>query len=156
MKMKKICAAFVACLLLTSFNSIVSAVDVDNTITSRQNNITTSDSINRRFQYIVGNIPDISINNREATLDVNVNIVGGYSYEIIITLQRSTNQSSWTNVKTWPSITGTGTHHNTHTYNYSPLSPNLYYRVQSKVTIYNSNGSVLEESTRNSSAIRCS
>ena len=151
MKMKRFCAVFSACLLLASFNSVVSAADLTNEKVSDSSNI-----VERRFQFIVDNYPTLAINNSQAEIDVNVDIVGSYSYEIIITLQRSTNRTTWTDVKTWPIINGTGSLYKTYSYNYSPLAPNLYYRIKSEVIINNSNGTELESSEKYSSAIRCS
>ena len=150
MKRKTIC---ILCALLTIGSMTVNGVYADTyeeniTFRSESSPITT-----RRYMEILDNNPNLSISNRNAKVTSNVNLLGNYRCTIDVTLQRSSNQTTWTNVKTWEND-GKWNGLVTFSYNYT-VAPNLYYRVQVEVTVYNANGSELEKDTKYSSIIRC-
>ena len=105
-----------------------------------------------RYIAIFNNNPSLSISNRLANIDSSVYIIGDYTYEIITTLQRSTNKTSWTNVTQWIE-TGAGNKNTTYSYTYT-TAINLYYHVSCTINIY-SNGRLIESNTETSPIIRC-
>ena len=108
----------------------------------------------RRYVAIFFNEPKLSISNRNANVTSDVTITGNYRYEIITTLQRSTNRTSWTNVTSWTE-SGSGSLSDSFSYSYT-TAPNLYYQVTCEINVYNSSGRLIESNTETSSIVRCS
>lgn len=108
----------------------------------------------RRYTAIFFNAPKLSISNRTAYVTSDVTITGNYRYEVITTLQRSTNRTSWTNVTSWTE-SGNGSLADSFSYSYS-TAPNLYYQVTCEINVYNSSGRLIESNTETSSIVRCS
>ena len=105
-----------------------------------------------RYIAIFNNNPSLSISNYLANIKSSVYIIGDYNYEIITTLQKSTNKTSWTNVTQWIE-TGAGNKNTTYSYTYT-TAINLYYQVSCTINIY-SNGRLIESNTETSPIIRC-
>lgn len=119
-------------------------------------NPSTVSTIEPRYIAIMNNNPVISLSNRTIYIDSSVYIIGNYTYSVEIILQRSNSSTSWstpTNVNRWENE-GSGNLRTTFSYSNS-AAPNLYYRVECTIRIYNSNGSLIEEDTQYSSVVRC-
>ena len=149
MKRKIIC---ILCAMLSFTLLNTNIVNAEDETTIHTEKIESSDSV-FRYTEIYANNPTLSISNRTARATASINLLGKYRCIIRTTLQRSTNQSSWTDVITWEE-NGQWSGLTSFSYDYT-TAVNLYYQVKCTIEVYNTNNTLLESNTEYSNIVCC-
>jgi hypothetical protein len=151
--MKRFITAFITIALLSILLSVYATAEeyecmFEDETMNIESEIAASSAISLRYTDIGFISANLSINSDTAYCSGRVQTAtSGATTSVSVRLQRSTNGTSWSTIKTW---SGTGTNSSDVSGQHT-VSSGYQYRVSVYGRVLNQNGNVLESATKNSS-----